>query len=114
MMEQIQALKARFDELEQREQYILMAAAVAITLFLFMTIIYRPLSSSLAAERADYYAEVELRDWMQVQVNQLKSQSSQSASTSNRGQLDAETSSSNGRCTLPSPDSATHVPIPGR
>ena len=85
MMEQLQALRARFDELEQRQQYIVMAAIVVITLFLFMTIIYRPLSSSLAAERAAYYSQTELRDWMQAQVNVLKSQSSQSPSTSNRG-----------------------------
>ena len=89
MMEQIQMLKARFDELEQREQYLLLAAGAVIIIFLFMSLVYRPLSSALTSERAAYFSQTELRDWMQTQVTLLKSQSSSSPATANRGNRSA-------------------------
>ena len=89
MMEQWQLLKARFDQLETRQQYLAMLGTVVIIAFLFMTLIYRPLNSSLTAEKAAYFSQMELRDWMQAQVTQLKSQSGNSPNTSNRGNRSA-------------------------
>ena len=88
-MEKLQALKARFEELEQREQYLLIVAAIVIGIFIFVSLIYRPLSSSLDSARNAYYSQNELREWMQVQVTQLKQSSSSSGSTSKRGNRSA-------------------------
>ncbi len=84
-MEQIKLIRARFDALEQRQQFLVLGVGLALFLFLFMTLVYRPLSASLAAERASYFNQTELRDWMQAQVTLLKSQASQAPGRSNRG-----------------------------
>ena len=88
-MEQLQALKARFEQLEQREQLLLTVAAMVIGIFIFVTLIYRPLSGSLDSARNAYHSENELRDWMQVKVAQLKQSSGTSSTASKRGNRSA-------------------------
>ena len=88
-MEQLQELKARYQQLEQRQQYLVIAVAVALTIFLFMTLVYRPLSTSLESERAAYYSQTQLRDWMQSKVTQLKNQAKPTAGANNRGSQSA-------------------------
>ena len=88
-MEQFQALKARFDELDQREQYLLMLAALVIAVLIFVSAVYRPISGSLESARSAYHSQTELRNWMQRQVSQIKQSTNTSASASKRGNRSA-------------------------
>ena len=71
-MTQIEELQARFNALEKREQNLLTLAAVVVSICLVYLVLYKPLAGSVAQLQASHVSQTNLRDWMELQVAQLK------------------------------------------
>ncbi len=84
-MSQWQELKEWFQALEQREQHVLIGAGLVVGILLVYLLAFRPLSNSLSNVQSSYQSQQALRDWMQVQVEQLKQSSGNAGSQTNRG-----------------------------
>jgi general secretion pathway protein M len=85
MMSQYQELKEWFKGLEQREQHLLVLAGVVIGAIVIYLLAFKPLATNLDSVKSSYQSQQALRDWMQVQVQQLKQSKSTGANQNNRG-----------------------------
>jgi len=72
-MSQLQELQARYKALESREQNLLLVAAVVVSICLVYLILYKPLANSVEQLQKSHVSQTNLRDWMTLQVAQLKS-----------------------------------------
>lgn len=80
-----QTMRQQFRELEQREQRLVLLAAVLIAGLLMFFVIYKPIAAELKSVRQSHQAQLSLRDWMQVQVNELKQNKGAGSATDSRG-----------------------------
>lgn len=71
-MSQFEELQARFSALEPREQNLLSLAAVVVGICLIYLVFYKPLANSVEQLQAGHVSQTNLRDWMSLQVTQLK------------------------------------------
>lgn len=86
----MEQLKAKFAELEQREQRILVIGAILLVIMLFYVLIWQPVSSERAQLQADVAMKQDDLIYMQtasVQLRQLMSDPSSSAGDRNRSLL---------------------------
>jgi type II secretory pathway component PulM len=72
-MTKINEFKTWWAHLNRREQWMLMAGAVLVGLFLFYIILIRPINNSLNTQIENMNTQKELLQWMQTSVPQLQS-----------------------------------------
>ena len=80
-MSQLQELQERFNALESREQNLLTLAGIVLVVCLVYLILYKPLATSVQQLQDNHVSQTNLRDWMTLQVTQLKASGSQTTGT---------------------------------
>lgn len=69
----LEPVRTRYHSLETREQYIVSAGAIVLTICLFYLLAWEPVISSLDDERQKYESDRQLYFWMQDAANEYRS-----------------------------------------
>ncbi len=87
MITQIETLKSRYHDLEEREQLLLIGTMIVVIITVFYLAIWEPVFNALAQQQAQYQSQRETLAWMQnasTEISQLKQSGKRAVTSTNK------------------------------